>query len=57
MRLYADLGGPVQSVPEENTAKSALCQLACNQPTFDICDIYGIPKLGNASILYPLLWR
>lgn len=56
MRLYADLGGPIGSVTGGH-AKSILCDLACREPQFDICDIYDIPKLGNASVLYPLLWR
>ena len=56
MRLYADLGGPIGSVTGGH-AKSVLCDLACQEPQFDICDIYNIPKLGNASVLYPLLWR
>ena len=57
MRLYADLGSQVGSADDDSLAKSALCDLACNEPSFDICDIYNIPKLGNASVLYPLLWR
>ena len=57
MRLYADLGGPIGAVNSDSMAKSALCDLACKEQNFDICDIYSIPKLGNASVLYPLLWR
>ena len=34
-----------------------LCELACSEPELDICDINTIPKLGNASMIYPLIWR
>ena len=40
MRLYADLGGPVGAVNSDSMAKSALCDLACKEPNFDICDIF-----------------
>ena len=34
-----------------------LCELVCSEPELDICDANANPKLGNASMLYPLLWR
>ena len=34
-----------------------LCELVCSEPELDICDANTNPKLGNASMLYPLLWR
>ena len=34
-----------------------LCEIACSEPELDICDANTNPKLGNASMLYPLLWR
>jgi hypothetical protein len=34
-----------------------LCELACSEPDLDLCDVEQIPRLGNASILYPILWR
>ena len=36
---------------------SQICDLACSQPTLDICDANFNPRLGNATILYPLIWR
>ena len=36
---------------------SELCDLACSDPWLDICDVYSNPRLGNASILNPLVWR
>ena len=34
-----------------------ICDLACSEPTLDICDANFNPRLGNATILYPLIWR
>ena len=34
-----------------------LCELACREPLFDLCDVEHNPRLGNASVLYPILWR
>jgi hypothetical protein len=34
-----------------------LCDLACQEPNLDICNASSNSRLGNATILYPLLWR
>ena len=34
-----------------------LCDLACSEMDLDLCDASENPKLGNATLLYPLLWR
>jgi len=34
-----------------------LCDLACSEPNLDLCDAQKNPRLGNATLLYPLLWR
>ncbi len=51
MRLYYDL----QS--EESPVLDELCQISCSEPMFDACDASRNARLGNASILYPLVWR
>jgi len=48
MRLY------YQASPE---VKEKLCQIACSDPGLDLCPATAIPKLGNATKVYPLLWR
>jgi len=48
MRLYYDTGTLIQE---------KLCDLACSQPLIDLCPAKAVPKLGNATRLYPLLWR
>ena len=34
-----------------------LCDLACAEPNLDLCDAEDNPRLGNATLLYPLIWR
>jgi hypothetical protein len=34
-----------------------MCGLACEHSHLDLCDVNNNPKYGNASLLYPLLWR
>lgn len=48
MRLYYQAGSEV---------KAKLCEIACSDPGLDLCPATAIPKLGNASRVYPLLWR
>jgi len=48
MRLYYEAGPEV---------KTKLCRLACSEPSLDLCPANGVPKLGNATKVYPLLWR
>ena len=51
MRLYYEVLDP------EGDAMQELCHIACEDPSFDLCDPLHNPKLGNATVLYPLLWR
>jgi len=48
MRLYFQAG-------KQSFGK--LCELACKHPNLDLCPTESNPKLGNATRLYPLLWR
>ena len=52
MRLY-------YQVPEtsESGVMDELCELACKEPMFDLCNAADNPRLGNMTVLYPLLWR
>ena len=50
MRLYYKTSG-------ESPMLKNLCQLACSDPDLDLCDVELNPRLGNASVLYPILWR
>lgn len=50
VRLYYE-------IPKESHYMSELCDLACSNPNLDICDANFNPKLGNTSILFPLIWR
>jgi len=50
MRLYYKVSDSSPMLPD-------LCELACTEPDLDLCDVEQIPRLGNASILYPILWR
>ena len=34
-----------------------LCDLTCTESNLDLCDANDNPRLGNATILYPLIWR
>ena len=34
-----------------------LCDLACHEPNLDLCDATKNPRLGDATLLYPLIWR
>eukprot|EP00096_Caligus_rogercresseyi_P007457 TRINITY_DN25318_c0_g1_i1.p1 TRINITY_DN25318_c0_g1~~TRINITY_DN25318_c0_g1_i1.p1 ORF type:complete len:364 (-),score=14.41 TRINITY_DN25318_c0_g1_i1:7-1098(-) len=49
MRLYFQA--------HEEDAMRRLCDLACLNPHLDLCDASQVPKLGDSTILYPLLWR
>ena len=39
------------------TVKEQLCEIACSESSLDLCPASAIPKLGNATKVYPLLWR
>ena len=30
---------------------------ACTEPALDLCPALSLPKFGNATKLYPLIWR
>ncbi len=34
-----------------------LCDLTCAYPNLDLCEAQNNPRLGNATLLYPLIWR
>jgi hypothetical protein len=51
MRLYYE----VQEY--QGNVMKQLCELTCNEAELDLCDANTNPKLGNATTLYPLLWR
>ena len=51
MRLYYQVNEYQGDVMKQ------LCELACNNMELDICDATANSKLGNAAILYPLIWR
>ena len=51
MRLYYEVNEYQGEVMKQ------LCELACKEVDLDLCDANANPKLGNASLLYPLLWR
>jgi len=51
MRLYYQVNEYQGDVMKQ------LCELACNNMELDICDATTNSKLGNAAILYPLIWR
>ena len=51
MRLYYQVN------EYQGDVMKKLCQLACTEPELDLCDASDNPKLGNATMLYPLLWR
>jgi len=48
MRLYYEAGP---------TIKQKLCDMACSDPQIDLCPANAIPRLGNATRVYPLIWR
>ena len=51
MRLYYQVNEYQGDVMKQ------LCELACSNMELDICDATANSKLGNAAILYPLIWR
>ena len=51
MRVYYQVND------DQGDIMKKLCELACSEPELDICDANSNPKLGNASMLYPLIWR
>ena len=51
MRLYYEVNEYQGEVMKQ------LCELACKEVDLDLCDANANPKLVNASLLYPLLWR
>ncbi len=57
MRLYYDVGNKDDDDGDGAFVMSQLCQIACSEPMFDLCEASHNARLGNASILYPLLWR
>ncbi len=44
-------------VPEGSPTMKFLCCLACQDPNLDLCDATKVARLGNATVLYPLVWR
>ena len=50
MRLYHDFHPNHEGFDE-------LCEFACDNPHFDLCDITNIPGLGNVKKLFPMFWR
>jgi len=42
---------------QNSTVMKQLCDLTCSESNLDLCDASENPRLGNATILYPLLWR
>ena len=50
MRLY-------YKVANDSPMLNDLCSLACSDPDLDLCDVERNPRLNNASVLYPILWR
>ena len=50
MRLYFQ-------VPQDSPKRAELCQLACQNINFELCDIERNPTYGNLSQVYPLNWR
>eukprot|EP00095_Tigriopus_kingsejongensis_P001459 maker-scaffold288_size220435-snap-gene-0.9 protein:Tk01459 transcript:maker-scaffold288_size220435-snap-gene-0.9-mRNA-1 annotation:"hypothetical protein DAPPUDRAFT_96285" len=62
MRLYYDIPAKRQSngsflIPFNSPLLVHLCQIACREPTLDICDAGKLPNLGNVTLVHPLLWR
>ena len=49
MRLY-------YQVDTEESLKE-ICNIACSDPDIDICEAANNARLGNATSLYPLVWR
>jgi len=47
----------VKSYDKDSPVMKQLCDLACSEPNLDLCDAQKNPRLGNATLLYPLLWR
>ena len=47
----------VKSYDKDSPVMKQLCDLACSEPNLDLCDAPRNPRLGNATLLYPLLWR
>ena len=39
------------------TTLSGLCDLACADPSLDLCDAADNPRLGDMQILHPQMWR
>lgn len=50
MRLYFE-------VPRNSSNFKRLCQLACSNPNFELCDATTNPRFGNMHKIYPLVWR
>jgi len=44
-------------VNKDSPVMKQLCDLACAEPNLDLCDAEDNPRLGNATLLYPLIWR
>ena len=44
-------------VSSNSSTLDKLCDLTCSEPSLDICDANYNPRLGNTTILFPLLWR
>ena len=42
---------------QNSSVMKQLCDLTCSESNLDLCDASENPRLGNATILYPLLWR
>ena len=41
----------------EPELSKSLCPLLCQHPELDVCNIHEIPGLGNATKLFPMIWR
>ena len=44
-------------VNADSPVMKKLCDLACTEPSLDLCEAQKNPRLGNATLLYPLIWR
>ena len=49
MRLYYNVTSP--------DVMADLCDLACSEPAFDLCDARKNSRLGDMSRLHPQMWR
>ena len=63
LRLAKEMYGPewivrvYYQIPKDSPYMDELCHLACKHQNLDICNAEQNPKFGNASVIYPLIWR